>query len=948
MKNILCAIAVLVNVITAFSIPSIISFDHIDAESQPVPLLKREIVRQAYILGRSAKREIICHDEVIGDSLSTNTTHLLKTITKPTTSGGISISVSNQTSTVWQAQFEQADYEELLAATIQRTANDLNIKLPVLSESDTTEFLDFAQLDSGSITDLFDLLRKAHSIHKERASLRTYGALIRGYANLGARSEHLWSPCYKAFQARSLIYSEYLVESAPNNARSHFLRAYAFGLCGLHANALADIDAGKELSQKNPPDWLLPLENMLEFRTDELVKLANEDSPLHSTASLMAMQTLEFTPFGSRVFDTHEKIHKTLPVDLRTLAQINAYGGVGSRHSSTMAGFGQMAVWVTQELPRHQLLPDNIRTAYSNSVASAMNAKGVGIWPTGGCGSSVGDFPELDYVRQLNQILTKETQRGKDVGTPSLSAFGNLLRENMFYVAMWRQYFMDEIWSVDIDEYTETVLPYVEGHPLENLLKAISEQRHGKHGNRNELLKSVDVSGLPASAHRFYTNMCKEYAPYGKYKGKELWLIYPKLLDKTHVDLQRRYSVASNIEKLGKEERLPFADAILQASPHSPYGLKTVLEIADNWEERIEGLPSKDVLLPEISRAIASRYRISKQYEKAIPYYEVTLEKIPNQSSVYKYLAKCYLGMGDEEKWLEVLKSSLNIEVTGLQHARTRIDIASYYLKKRDFEQATYYAEAAADCYSSWSLTFAAAVAAIRGDQERARELFQANDERYSTFPMNTYYVAQIYGFSENDPWFIKTKKRAMKSLGKPGPTLINQYLAAMYHWRGQKPENAEGMINKIFKRKKDAWYGIPVALLQLEQNKIQAMKRTLNATINKSPRNENKYNRKTMKELAALIRRELDFPSKPEALMNKLIELQESRNMSREDFGFLAGKYMAIRGYEAEAVQLFYKGVAPGLTAWNGPLPYLELMDRGLDPYAVYRDEVPAYTPTK
>ena len=89
-----------------------------------------------------------------------------------------------------------------------------------------------------------DLVAAVRDIHE---AIRTSGespvrvaGLVRGYALLGAITEHHCHPAYKVFKARALLYAQRLMMRDPNSSNALWHRAYAEALIGLHKPAQAD------------------------------------------------------------------------------------------------------------------------------------------------------------------------------------------------------------------------------------------------------------------------------------------------------------------------------------------------------------------------------------------------------------------------------------------------------------------------------------------------------------------------------------------------------------------------------------------------------------------------------------------------------------------------------------------------------------------------------------
>ncbi len=78
-------------------------------------------------------------------------------------------------------------------------------------------------------------------------SQQALGALVRGYANLGQLTRFLWNASHEDFAARSLLYAERMVAAHPGSADALRHQGYARAMAGMHALALADLDAANRV-----------------------------------------------------------------------------------------------------------------------------------------------------------------------------------------------------------------------------------------------------------------------------------------------------------------------------------------------------------------------------------------------------------------------------------------------------------------------------------------------------------------------------------------------------------------------------------------------------------------------------------------------------------------------------------------------------------------------------
>jgi tetratricopeptide (TPR) repeat protein len=899
-----------------------------------VPLLKQEIVRQASVMSYRDEGGMSCRDAVLGDPLPDQVSvHLIPRIQLEASDQiSFALQIAGSTNNPASAVFSGENYRELLSSAEKHFS-----EVPYTRDSQTPrrgnrkhKELSELSVDSGSLPDLFEALRIAHAVYAQKGeSPEVYDVIVRGYANLGVMTSHLWNPAYKVYQARALLYAQKFVRTHPEDARAYFLRAYAFGLCGLHQAALDDFSAGVQQQPDTVPEWAKQLDDFLHFRSQALVDANNTDSPFRYTAGMMALLSLEYTPFVSRTFDLYKSLGNKPRVDLRTFDQLNDIGGVSALHLTTTLGFLQMFYMMQYELPKHELLPQSVReslpgTSFSDFSTAMKSAVRLGKWPG------------LANVPALHQALIRETGSGQDPGEPSYAAFGSILKENMFVVVAWRQHFMNDKWSVDVKDFTQNVLPYIKDHRYQNLLSAYAEKRRGQRDRYVSLLKDVDIAELPAGGHLFFTAFYDEDALYGSEKGQTLRAKYLSELDETHRDLQREVDLIKD-----KNEKTAVARRMLAVSPYSPYARRILLEYNSDWEVLGKQYEKDGNFGPELSQVMGWKYGSKKQYAKAIPYYEQAVAQI-KEGYVYRALADCYLKVGREDDWLRTLEETLSLPDYKLDHANTRKAIATHFMKSGDIARASVYADASARSYAQWALSLAEECAAASGDFPKAQKLLKNEIQRYSrkdVVPWEMYYKARIYQIAENEEWFSPVQTRISNSLSSPHHQLIEDVFCGLYSWREKDFEKAAGYFHEAFRKQADVWYSILEALVWLDAGNQDRYIQTLDNIIDGFDSTKDRSSsRRQIRTLAICMKNFSEQETDPAALVEELRKIKNKGTLYPVDYFFFAGKYLALLGQEDDAVKFLYKGVLPGqIDRWAGPFLFLELQDRGINPFDRY-----------
>ena len=112
----------------------------------------------------------------------------------------------------------------------------------------------------------------------------------------------------------------------------------------------------------------------------------------------------------------------------------------------------------------------------------------------------------------------------------------------------------------------------------------------------------------------------------------------------------------------------------------------------------------------------------------------------------FQKLAGLYLTAGDEVRWRETLEACLKEEDTGLFHAKVRVDLARYYMKKNDFKQAEPHAMAASGSGAEWALLCAAECQEGLENWDEANGLYEVATNRYGQSAYTWYFACRASG----------------------------------------------------------------------------------------------------------------------------------------------------------------------------------------------------------
>ena len=119
-------------------------------------------------------------------------------------------------------------------------------------------------------------------------------------------------------------------------------------------------------------------------------------------------------------------------------------------------------------------------------------------------------------------------------------------------------------------------------------------------------------------------------------------------------------------------------------------------------------------------------------YDNAVRCVRASLKVCPD-GALYVLLANMCTSRKDADGWLAALEEYLKTEDTGLGHAQVRMQIAQHFMKKKEWERAKPYADAAAASGAAWALRCAADCYEGLKDWETPERLMRSRSDRYDT-----------------------------------------------------------------------------------------------------------------------------------------------------------------------------------------------------------------------
>src|SRR5204863_3239188 len=163
-------------------------------------------------------------------------------------------------------------------------------------------------------------------------------------------------------------------------------------------------------------------------------------------------------------------------------------------------------------------------------------------------------------------------------------------------------------------------------------------------------------------------------------------------------------------------------------------------------------------------------------------------------------------------RWQETLEAFLKEEDTGLTHAGVRVELARYFMAKKEWQRAQPYAEAAAETWAEWAMVCAAECAAGLGEWDKAQQWLQRISMRYANSYAKWYFWCLRTGKGD-----VKAAEQVVKQhLQQFGGRLTTNDLmcSAVLQLAAGQPKPALEALQQVYQEKPTGWRALNIALV--------------------------------------------------------------------------------------------------------------------------------------
>jgi hypothetical protein len=785
-------------------------------------------------------------------------------------------------------------------------------------------------LSEMTFTSQFYAVRRLHElIRSEGESAARVGALVRGYANLGWQTEFYFHPAHNVFKARALLYAQRMASRDEHSAWARWHKAYAWVAAGRPVDALADLAAAEKdkaaaKGSLAKPAWVELLDAYCRFDHERLktLRTSSAGDPLVRFLSYLAMEKAD-SENGATAMAIADL--RAMPDCYRMYSGLNKIGGLAVLHQTTLSGLLYANTRLAEQLDAMSDLPDGARQLVATQKASRGKP--------GGPAQMNQKQVAADFESRAG--LAKSLLAADDRGEPAWAALGCLMRELNFSQAWQRVRFERYMYCVPADGFIRLATPLVRDHPYHGLVESCLSDPAAVRRAIGQMAASPPLDIEPQAA-AFWETLVPMQTAAGKAAKQRA------LANASETDCQLISCIHN--ERRMPAKGVPFARALLRASPYSPYAIAILIQ--RDWtsvEKLAAGWEKTGSRQPAILGALGIHFATVGDLAAAERYLKAAAELAPSVEN-YGRLADFYRAYSKTEQFLATLEKILQLPDYGLSHSHARQEIAAYFMARKEFTKALPYAEAAAESYSNSSLDTVALCYEGLGRWKEAEDTWKAIAERYPSEGMGWFFFCKRTGHGD-----VEAARTVLLDSTKESaamPRISQQSLLSVYYQAENQFEKSLEIEQSLWNAHHSTKTGLALATLadRLKDaaRRDAALKQVIEDAAKPPP-----------KELSAVAAAYGEYPSKPLAALAELmvkdladggkgqIDLAaadalaaRAPNNEKPVFYYHLACYLDRHGKPDKAVSYWKKGAAFPRDV-NIPLPLCEtrLTERGIKP---------------
>lgn len=684
------------------------------------------------------------------------------------------------------------------------------------------------QLEQMAFFSQFAAVRTIHAEIAQRGeSPALVGGLIRGYAQLGLLTEGLWSPSFRTYHARALLYAQRWQVREPNSPQPLWHRALAEATAGFPGRAIQDLAAADKLAAAptgqpiKPPAWVGIVRGFVEFDLRGLA-VANDQPHAQLAAVLLFIARQQA---GSPVLairqgttllawmDQCERIQNDLarlsdtPLEQEITSRAPRQFAVTLYHNvSLLPGCPAAAAAISDSRFYQQkpLTDDEVPDEQQDrlKLIAALYAAGQSGGEKSDGGAAVPLAEDRNNKPTVSPTPADARTDVRDAAEPGWGALANWIEETTFLHAFRRAQFLANDIHEDPSEYIGFIRPLVEHHRFFAAINLLRFDPAAKKAAA-DTLNGISLYGLD-TRQRYLADAFYGVDPR---RCVQTWLDLTAPMDRTAND------VALLTWQWKSKYLEPYAEWWLQLSPRNPQALGILIGSRSNpYKDKADQYATLAEQHPYLARALADRYFASKQYAKSETFYALAVKLEPTLT-YYRELAYFYRLRGDLDRFQRTLEKYVATEPdVNLDHAQAIVCIVACYTKRGLWEKAAPFARQAAESGAAFTLLGYAVVCEHLNKFDEANQLYRADADSYGDSGALYWLCFSLRTGRGNEPEARRRWERYRRqNPNGPGPNGIEGY--AVVDLLDGKDDSALEIFQRDFERSNNPWMGLCAAL---------------------------------------------------------------------------------------------------------------------------------------
>jgi tetratricopeptide (TPR) repeat protein len=613
-------------------------------------------------------------------------------------------------------------------------------------------------------------VRQLHAeIRAKGESRDLLSALAIGYANLGSLVDFHNSAAHKVYYARAMLYQERLSKQTNDTPWSLLTSAYVAAQIGMPDAAMIWIDQAKKkmTDTDRPLPWFADVLDKFSHGDLRGMMKSVGSARERDLARYLNLQAVRFGDVDDLTIKAALELQKDCPECPRVYNILAMSSSLGPMRQGAYSAFEVAGTLLRKRLPDVTGLPESARKLIR------------------GAGERLPERSEIDFRKDLVAALKREGAPQTDRDEPSLSALGHMIDDINFAQALRRVRFEGD--NVDSASLCAA-------HPYAACLGAFTFNKAAAEPAAKALKAKIDLTQVTFNDapvlqwlyameptpqlhgwHQVPGYHCDALLADQMLSIKDGWFGKPDDTGVNAGNMAWCWSICS---------KLPIAIAT---------------RITRDWQHAAKEMESYERTYaddPLVTKALTDRYCKLKRYGDAERCAKLLVKADPDYPS-YRVLASVYRATKDHARWKETLDKAIELPTSGLERARVQNDIAVDSLDRFDFQEATTYADAAAETGAAWAMLTAARCHEMLGEWKKSEQLVRTVSENYEGSRFDWMYWCHRTGRGD----VRQAEELARKECEGWGTTLFTEQhrRIACYYLTTGEPDKALILLQKAY-----------------------------------------------------------------------------------------------------------------------------------------------------